>query len=176
MGNLTEISSITIKGVERKRAVRTLSDYHNFKQSKIVNGDLIEENSSIEAQYEVLVYQERIVDGVLEKDFENKSFKTYVCRDDAKIVVIPNPESPIGVDLFFCENQEQYDIKVPIEEKPPLFIFPSEKDFVEELKENSRIVIAKGIEGMEQVIPIPLTQAQIKAIFIHNLDDRGEFN
>jgi len=175
---MTEISPITIKGIERKRVVRTICEFHNFKQSKIINGDLIEEVSSVESQYESITYQDRVIEGITVRDYEQIKTHEYKCNATAKIVVIPNAESPIGVELYFIDSQEKYEERFGEEvlNMPPLAIFPSEKEFVETLRDHSKIVIGNGIEGVEQEIPVPLTQSQIKSIFITNLDERGFFD
>jgi hypothetical protein len=175
---MTEISPITIKGVERKRVVRTICEFHNFKQSRILNGDLIEDESSVESQYESITYQDRLIEGETVRDYEQIKTHEYKCNATAKIVVIPNEQSPIGVELYFILNQEKYEERFGenVVNMHPLEIFPSEKEFVETLRDHSKIVIGKGIEGVEQEIPVPLSQSQIKSIFITNLDERGFFN
>jgi hypothetical protein len=147
---MTEISPVTIKGVERKRVVRTICEFHNYKQSRILNGDLIEEESSVESQYESITYQDRVIDGETVRDYEQIKTHEYKCNANARIVVLPNEQSPIGVELYFVDNQEKYEERFGEEvlNMPPLAIFPSEKEFVETLRDYSKIVIGKGIEGV----------------------------
>ena len=175
---MTEISPIIIKGVERRRVVRTVYEVHDSKPSKIKDGDLTQDQSTIEVMYEVITFQERVIEGETIRDYEQIRNRHYFCDNGSKIVVLPSESSPIGVELYFTDNQEKYEERFgeAVTVMPPLSIFPSEKEFVETLRDYNKIVIGKGIEGVEQEIPVPLTQSQIKSLFITNLDERGFFN